>query len=399
MIIIHVYMATLERGMTAVAEAGVLRQLLREYLDGNAPVTAALTDSGRTAGFVRAFQPSALLVPEEFGGAGGSLTDAVTVAAESGRALLGGQVLGDLLAAALLRWAPPSARRADLLTRLAEGSASVAAPVWTSPECPGFTGTVLTAFPATHALVFSAADGGLSLLCAELTPEAVTAQGGMDPTRPLGRLNPDALNPDALGPDALDPGALGPGVRDGAAAIARGRDAEELLRRYLALARTALAAEQAAGARRCVEMTVAYAHQRIQFGVPIATFQAVKHTCATMHIDTAEAEALAALAISAVGSDSASTAGDASTAGSGSTAGNGSRTARLADQAKALAAEAFIAVARSAIEVHGGVGFAWEHPVQLFYKRALVSAAYFGRPAARYAALAARDTPAEKTLS
>jgi alkylation response protein AidB-like acyl-CoA dehydrogenase len=383
MIIIHVYMATLERGMTAVAEAGVLRQLLREYLDGNAPVTAALTDSGRTAGFVRAFQPSALLVPEEFGGAGGSLTDAVTVAAESGRALLGGQVLGDLLAAALLRWAPPSARRADLLTRLAEGSASVAAPVWTSPECPGFTGTVLTAFPATHALVFSAADGGLSLLCAELTPEAVTAQGGMDPTRPLGCLNPDAL----------DPSALGPGVRDGAAAIARGRDAEELLRRYLALARTALAAEQAAGARRCVEMTVAYAHQRIQFGVPIATFQAVKHTCASMHIDTAEAEALAALATSAVGSDSDSTAGDASTSG------NGGRTARLADQAKALAAEAFIAVARSAIEVHGGVGFAWEHPVQLFYKRALASAAYFGRPAARYAALAARDTPAEKTLS
>src|SRR6202012_695198 len=115
--------------------------------------------AGGRAGFAEAFQPSALLVPEECGGAGGSPAYAVTVAAEAGRALLGGQVLADLLAAAALRWAPPSAPRADLLTQLAAGSAPIAVPVWTTPDRPGFTSTVLTAFPATHPLLFSAAAG------------------------------------------------------------------------------------------------------------------------------------------------------------------------------------------------------------------------------------------------
>jgi alkylation response protein AidB-like acyl-CoA dehydrogenase len=120
-----------------------------------------------------------------------------------------------------------------------------------------------------------------------------------------------------------------------------------------------------------VELTVEYAGQRTQFGVPIGSFQAIKHTCAAMHVDTTEAEALAELAAGAAGD------GD-------------EHSLLLADQAKALASETFSSVARRAIEVHGGVGFAWEHPVQLFYKRSLATSAWFGRPAELYAAVGAR---------
>jgi hypothetical protein len=92
----------------------------------------------------------------------------------------------------------------------------------------------------------------------------------------------------------------------------------------------------------------------------VASFQAVKHTCATMHVNTVEAQALADRGAQALRS--------------------GEPIGRPAAAAKALASEAFLAVSRSAIEVHGGVGFAWEHPAQLFFKRALADAELFGAP-------------------
>jgi alkylation response protein AidB-like acyl-CoA dehydrogenase len=335
--------------MTAApADADTLRSVLREYLDARAPVTAAVTDPGRTGAFVTAFAPALLLVPEKLGGDGGTASDAIAVAAESARALLGGQVLAQLLATAALVWAPPSGLRDDLLAGLAAGEVRATAPVWTTADCPPLTDAVFASFPTSHAVVFDRTDGELRLRCVAATPEMIEVRSGMDPTRPVGRVR---LADDLTG-----------------TVLAHGTDAERVLERYVAFARAALASEQVAGARRCVDMTAEYALLRTQFGVPIATFQAVKHVCATMHVNATEAEALA---------DRAAAAADVDPRGS-----------RLADEAKALASEAFIAVARSAIEVHGGVGFAWEHPAQLFYKRALVTAACFGRPAELYARIA-----------
>ena len=354
-------MATVGRAVTtAPSAADAVRSMLREYLNDHAPVTTAMTDPDRTGAFVAAFQPSALLVPEQFGGAGGEPSDAIVVAAESARALLGGQVLAHVLAAAALTWAPPSASRSGLLAGLASSAVQATAPVWTTADCPDLTDLVLTSFPVSHAVIFDRTAGELRLRCVEVEPEVIDVRGGMDPTRTLGRLR---VSGDLPGTD-----------------LARGGEAELVLARYVAFARAAIAAEQVAGARRCVEMTVEYAGQRTQFGVPIGSFQAVKHTCATMHVDTTEAEALAALAAA-------------------SADGHDARSSLLADQAKALASETFIAVARSAIEVHGGVGFAWEHPVQLFYKRALVTAACFGRPAGLYASVTERSQPKATQLS
>jgi alkylation response protein AidB-like acyl-CoA dehydrogenase len=350
---IHVDFATLGLAMTAAAAADTLRSVLREYLDANAPVSTAATGPGRTGAFVAAFQPATLLVPEQFGGAGGTPSDAIVVAAESARALLAGEVLAHVLGAAALAYAPPSSARDDLLAGLASGTVLVTAPVWTTADCPDMTDSVLASFPVSHAVVFDHMGGELRLRCVESSPAMISIRGGMDPTRPLGQLG---VSSDSPGAD-----------------LARGREAEQALARYVTFARAALAAEQAAGARRCVEMTVEHAMRRTQFGVPIGSFQAVKHTCASMHVDTAEAEALAALAAQSVDSDD-------------------DRSVLLADQAKALTSETFTSVARRAIEVHGGVGFAWEHPVQLFYKRSLATAAYFGRPAALYASVGARLT-------
>src|ERR1700685_440276 len=99
MIMIHVYMAMFSGNLMAgPTEQDSLRAVLRDYLAERAPVTAALTDPGRTRAVAAAFEPAGLLVPAELGGAGGSATDAVAVAAESGRALLGGGSLAEPLA-------------------------------------------------------------------------------------------------------------------------------------------------------------------------------------------------------------------------------------------------------------------------------------------------------------
>jgi alkylation response protein AidB-like acyl-CoA dehydrogenase len=346
--------------MAGTSEQDSLRAVLRDYLDERAPITAALTDPGRTRAFAAAFEVAGLLVPTEFGGAGGSATDAIVVAAEASRALLGGEVLAQLLATAAVVAAPASEARGNLLVALASGAVAATAPVWTTPECPQVSETVLGAFPVSCVVAFDSSADELRLVCAEVGPDSVDVLGGMDPTRPLGRISSAVLS--------------------AGAELARGAEAEAVLSRYVTFGRAAIAAEQVAGARRCVEMTVEYAGQRTQFGVAIATFQAVKHACATMHIDTTEAEALAALATTAASESDPDAA-------------------RLGAQAKALASEAFVSVARSAIEIHGGVGFAWEHPVQLFYKRALVTSAYFGRPDGLYASVPADRRKADQVVA
>lgn len=323
-----------------------LRSALRAFLDRNVPVTAALADDTRTESFMRAFDAGALLVPEKFGGAGGSPTDATVVAAEAARALLGGEVLAALLGAAVAAWAPATQARQELLAGIASGTTRITVPIWTTAAGGDADIHVLGGFPAHKVLVFLQDASELRLRCADVTADMIRNRNGIDPTRPLARLE---LAPGAPWTD-----------------LAVGATAERLLARYTAFGHAMLAAEQVAGARRCVELTVGYAGQRMQFGVPIASFQAVKHACAMMHVNTCEAEALSALACAEAGQED--------------TAGF-----RRAAQAKALASEAFMSVARSAIEVHGGVGFAWEHPVQLYYKRSLATAAYFGRPAELFA--------------
>jgi alkylation response protein AidB-like acyl-CoA dehydrogenase len=125
-------------------------------------------------------------------------------------------------------------------------------------------------------------------------------------------------------------------------------------------ATVSLAAEMIGGAERCLEMTLAYVKDREQFGVPIGSFQALKHRLADLHIlvDAAR-ELIYAAARLAASSDSEVPRASAAAA-------------------KAVADTAFLRAAEETIQMHGGIGFTWEHDAHLYYKRALVTSAMLG---------------------
>ncbi len=136
----------------------------------------------------------------------------------------------------------------------------------------------------------------------------------------------------------------------------------EIISRVLDLAAVALAAEQVGGAQRCLEMSVDYAKLRVQFGRPIGSFQAIKHKCADMLIAVESARSLAYYAAGCAADDPAELPAAASLA-------------------KAYCSEAYFRVAADNIQIHGGIGFTWEHPAHLHYRRAKSSELLFGGPA------------------
>ena len=136
------------------------------------------------------------------------------------------------------------------------------------------------------------------------------------------------------------------------------------LQRTLDLGAIALAAEQLGGAQRCLELSVAYAKERVQFGRPIGSFQAIQHKCADMMLAVEGARSAAYFA--------ACVAQETQDPG---------ELARAASLAKATASEAFFRCAGEAIQIHGGVGFTWEYDVHLYFKRAQWGESFLGDPA------------------
>ena len=134
------------------------------------------------------------------------------------------------------------------------------------------------------------------------------------------------------------------------------------LPRALDLAATALAMEQVGGAQRCLDMTVEYAKVRHQFGRPIGSFQAVKHRCADMLLRVESARAAAYYAAWAAAEEA-------------------EELPAVASLARAYCSEAYSWVAGETIQVHGGIGFTWEHDAHLYFKRAKASELLLGDPA------------------
>ncbi len=137
------------------------------------------------------------------------------------------------------------------------------------------------------------------------------------------------------------------------------------------LAATMLAFEQTGGAQRCLEMSVEYAKDRMQFGRPIGSFQAIKHKCADMLVAVESAKSAAYHAGWAAGTDA-------------------DELAIAAPLAKAFCSDAYFQVAADTIQVHGGIGFTWEHDAHLYFKRAKSSQLMFGDPAEWRSQLAER---------
>jgi alkylation response protein AidB-like acyl-CoA dehydrogenase len=148
-------------------------------------------------------------------------------------------------------------------------------------------------------------------------------------------------------------------------------DGWRVLRRVLDTAAILLAAEQVGGACRAVEMAAGYAGMRVQFGRPIGSFQAVKHMCADMLTEAEAARSAAYYGLWALAS--------------------GSEDVPLAASlARVYCSAAYSKIAGDAIQVHGGIGFTWEHPAHLYFKRAKSCEAMFGTPAYHRDLLAAR---------
>jgi alkylation response protein AidB-like acyl-CoA dehydrogenase len=171
-------------------------------------------------------------------------------------------------------------------------------------------------------------------------------------------LAPDAAGLTALPQKNLDPGRRVAAVRCDGVAVSdanRLRGARRALER---LARTLAAAEAAGGARACTEMATAYAKERVQFGRPIGTFGPVKHHCANMLVATEQATAGAwGAAREDLGPEEAELA---------------------AAVASSLALPAFDFCAKQNIQVHGGIGFTWEHDAHLYLRRALALGSLLG---------------------
>jgi alkylation response protein AidB-like acyl-CoA dehydrogenase len=210
---------------------------------------------------------AALVVPEEFGGAGGTLGDAAVVLEELGKGLVPSPLLGTTLAElALLAADEPDA---DALSSLAEGAAIGAVAF--------DRGYVVNGDVAD--IVIAAHDGKLN----RWTAFGAEALPSMDPTRRLARITPQDTAP--LGTD--------PGVADAAAIL--------------------LAAEQIGGATRCLELTVEYTKERQQFGRPIGSFQALKHRMADLYVAVQAARAVVNEAADAPSATSAALARIAAT--------------------------------------------------------------------------------------
>jgi alkylation response protein AidB-like acyl-CoA dehydrogenase len=211
---------------------------------------------------------------------------------------------------------------------------------------------VIDGHTADLIMVVARTPAGLSMFAVDGTAEGLTrtALATMDQTRKQARLEFAAVPGRLIGTD----GAAGPVVT-----------------RILDLAAVALAAEQVGGAQRCLDMAVEYAKSRIQFGRPIGSFQAIKHKCADMLLEVESAKSAAYYAGWAAAEDS-------------------DELPVVASLAKSYCSEAYFHAAAENIQIHGGIGFTWEHDAHLYFKRAKSSELLLGDPSYHRELLAQR---------
>ncbi|MEV5707222.1 acyl-CoA dehydrogenase family protein [Actinoallomurus sp. NPDC052274] len=351
--------------MITTAEQEELRRTVRALLERNPPARSA---PDAEAGYdepvwrLLADQVGAfgLAVPERHGGAGFSYAESHVVCEELGRALAAVPYLGSavLAADALL-----ACGATEHLPGLADGS-RVGALAWAEGG---------TWDPAA---IRARIDGGRLTGVKEHVLDGARADLFVVPALgPGGELGVYAATPDAPGVrveplvtlDRTRPQARV--VFDGTPVTRLGADGAAVLERLLAVAATALSAEQLGGAARCLEMTAEYVKTREQFGRPIGSFQAVKHRLADLYVLVESARSVSYDAARALAEDAPDLAVRAASA-------------------QAYCAEAFSTVAAETIQLHGGIGFTWEHEAHLYFKRAHAAAKLFGDAAWHRARLA-----------
>jgi alkylation response protein AidB-like acyl-CoA dehydrogenase len=340
----------------SAADREDLRASVRAFLADRSPVSEVRrvmdTPEGYDAEVWHALSQqlglTALIVPEEYGGWGYSYRELAVVLEEMGRTLFCSPYFATVaLATGVLLATDAEDVRADYLPGIAKGALTATlAPLeddgrWETSAVTttarltadgwilnGHKAFVVDGHSADLVLLPARTDAGLSMFAVSSDSDGLTATRlpTMDPTRRQARLV----------------------LSDTPARLVGG---ESLLSRGLDLARVALAAEQVGGSQRALDMCVEYAATRHQFGRPIGSFQAIKHTCADLLVEVELARSAAYHAAAAASSHPAELPAAASLAA-------------------AYCADAYVHVAEENLHIHGGIGFTWEHDAQLYFKRA-----------------------------
>ena len=300
-----------------------------------------------------------LAIPEEFGGSGYGYVELGIVLEEMGRSLLCAPFFSTVVLAAnaLILSGDDAAKQAHL-PGIAAG-ATKATVAFTEPngkwdesgieaiaDADGkITGTksfVLDGNTADLIIVAAKTAAGTSLfaVAGDAAGLTKTALSTMDQTRKQAKLDLDGVQGTLIGTNG---------------------GGWDILERVLDLAAVGLAAEQVGGAQMVLDMAVEYAKVRVQFGRPIGSFQAIKHKCADMLLEVESAKSAAYY-------------------GMWCAAEMNDELASTASLAKAYCSEAYFHAAAENIQIHGGIGFTWEHPAHLYFKRAKSSELLFGDP-------------------
>ena len=354
-------------------EQEMLRQSARNLLEKECPSTLVR----RLMEEERGYEPElwkkiaelgwlGLVIPEAYGGSALGYVDLVLVLEEMGRVVLPSPFIWTVMVAEAINRAGSEAQKKALLPKIAAGEL-IATIAWMEPSglwgADGITAAARqngSDFVIDGAKLFvndghiagcmlvaarTAGHGadGVTLFAIESSRAgvSVTPLTTMDQTRKLSEVKFAGVK--ATSADVV--GEVGNGWKTLAAIIDRGK--------------VMLAAEMMGGAQKVLDMTVEYAKVRTQFGRPIGSFQAVQHKCANMMIDVESAKSAVYYAAWAVSNEVA-------------------EAPLAAALAKAAASDAFRRVSADGIQVHGGIGFTWEHDMHLYFKRAKSSEFTFG---------------------
>jgi alkylation response protein AidB-like acyl-CoA dehydrogenase len=347
-----------------------LRNIVHQFLEAKSPESAVREQMETERGFdpevwkqmAEQLGLQSLIIPEEYGGQGFGYVELTVVLEEMGKFLLCAPFFSTVvLASNTLIHSGDEAAKKEHLPGIASGD-TIATVAFTEPngrwdesgieatatndggawKISGTKMFVLDGHTADLVLVAAKTGKGVSIFAVDGNAEGLTrtALSTMDMTRKQAKLELDNVEGTLVGEEG------------------KGWD---LLSTVLDLAAVGLAAEQVGGAQQVLDMSVEYAKVRVQFGRPIGSFQAIKHKCADMLLEVESAKSAAYYA-----GWCASEMND--------------ELPSVASLAKAYCSEAYFHGAAENIQIHGGIGFTWEHPAHLYFKRAKSSELLFGDP-------------------
>jgi alkylation response protein AidB-like acyl-CoA dehydrogenase len=347
-----------------------LRNIVRSFLENKSPESAVREQMETEKGYDDAVWKQmaeqmglqSLIIPEEYGGSGYSYVELTVVLEEMGRSLLCAPYFSTVvLAANTILQSGDDAAKKSLLPGIASGETvatlalteangrwdeqGVEATATKSGDGYAISGEkmfVLDGHTADLIIVAARTDAGVSLfhLNSDASGLTRTPLSTMDQTRKQAKLTFENTPATLIGTDGAG---------------------WDVISTVLDLTAVALAAEQVGGAQFVLEMAVQYAKDRVQFGRPIGSFQAIKHKCADMLLEVESAKSAAYYAAWCA-------------------AEMNDELPSVASLAKAYCSEAYFHAAAENIQIHGGIGFTWEHPAHLYFKRAKSSELLFGDP-------------------